>query len=193
MTVLVDTARVPAHGRWWSHLASDCSTAELHDFAGRLGVHRRAFEGDHYDVPDELVPVAVELGAELVTTRELLRRVRAAGLRTPKRRGEKVLSTTVVDGRRVDVVRAAAVPFPHGVHRAVVVEGGRLVLGTDGDLPVVEALRGSVVGFRRTWWRTAGGWELRHDGVTAPGGPVPDRWHERLPARWWTPLLRPEG
>ncbi|PRY12886.1 DUF4031 domain-containing protein [Kineococcus rhizosphaerae] len=185
MSVLVDTARVPAHGRWWAHLASDTSTAELHAFADRLGVPRRAFEGDHYDVPVERVPAAVDLGAELVTTRELIARLRAAGLRTPKRRGEKVLSTAVVDGHRIDVVRAATVPEPHGTHRLARRCGDGVLLGADGDLPVADRLVGPVAGFRRRWSRTAQGVDLRHDGVLLPDGPIP----HRPPGHWWSLLL----
>lgn len=190
MTVLVDTAQVPAHGGWWSHLASDVSAEELHRFAARLGVPRRAFEGDHYDVPDHLVATAVELGAELVTTRELLRRVRAAGLRTSKRRGEKVVATGRDQGRRVDVVRAGHVPAPHGVHRIARTDpAGRLALA-DGDLPLVGDLaQGRVVGFRRRWIRHEGVFDLRHDAIVLVGA-FPDP--AGLPAAWWAPLLRPE-
>ena len=53
MTVLVDPAMWPGHGRLWCHLVSDESYAELHDFAERVGLPRRAFDRDHYDVPAE--------------------------------------------------------------------------------------------------------------------------------------------
>lgn len=193
MTVLVDTAQVPAHGGWWSHLASDTSVEELHHFAARLGVPRRAFEGDHYDVPDHLVTTAVDLGAELVTTRELLRRVRAAGLRTPKRRGEKVVATALEDGRRVDVVRARRVPTPHGDHRIARTDAtGRLELSGQ-DLPGTDDLgAGRVVGFRRRWIRHDGVYDLRHDGVVV-AGPLPGAPTGPLAQRWWAPLLAPEA
>jgi carbamoylphosphate synthase small subunit len=42
---------------------------------------RRAFQGDHYDIPDWLRDDAVELGAVEVDARVLVRRLRAAGLR----------------------------------------------------------------------------------------------------------------
>ena len=54
MTVLVDPAVWPWRGERWSHLVSDVSYDELHAFAAQLGVPRRAFQGDHYDVPEEL-------------------------------------------------------------------------------------------------------------------------------------------
>lgn len=85
MAVLVDPAVWPFRGERWSHLVSDVSYDELHDFAERLGVPRRAFQGDHYDIPARLLELAVALGAEQVAARELLRRLVAAGLRRRRR------------------------------------------------------------------------------------------------------------
>jgi hypothetical protein len=79
--ILVDQAIWPWRGRRWAHLVSDESYDELHDFAADLGIERRAFQGDHYDVPDEYRTRAIELGATPVDARELVRRLRAAGLR----------------------------------------------------------------------------------------------------------------
>ena len=81
MTVLVDPALWPRHGKLWSHLVSDTSLAELHAFAAIAGIPDRAFGLDHYDVPDEMHERLVTLGAEPVGTRELIRRLRASGLR----------------------------------------------------------------------------------------------------------------
>ena len=46
---------------------------------------RSAFQGDHYDIPARLRPLALSLGAEAVPARELVRRLKAAGLRRPVR------------------------------------------------------------------------------------------------------------
>jgi hypothetical protein len=81
VTVLVDAAIWPFEGRKWAHLVSDTSFEELHEFAQQLGIPRRAFQGDHYDVPTEYRDRAIALGAEAVPSRELVRRLRAAGLR----------------------------------------------------------------------------------------------------------------
>jgi hypothetical protein len=81
VTVLVDAAIWPFEGRKWAHLVSDTSFEELHEFAEQLGIPRRAFQGDHYDVPTEYRDRAIALGAEAVPSRELVRRLRAAGLR----------------------------------------------------------------------------------------------------------------
>ena len=37
-------------------MVSDASLDELHDFAQPLGIPRRAFQGDHYDIPEEHRP-----------------------------------------------------------------------------------------------------------------------------------------
>jgi hypothetical protein len=60
------------------------SFVELHAFAELLGSPPRAFDRDHYDVPAERFPLAIWLGATLVPTREIVRRLRAAGLRRPR-------------------------------------------------------------------------------------------------------------
>jgi hypothetical protein len=85
VTVLVDQAVWPWRGKRWAHLVSDESYDELHAFAQRLGIPRRAFQGDHYDVPADHRLKAIELGAEPVDARVLVRRLRAAGLRRPRR------------------------------------------------------------------------------------------------------------
>lgn len=81
MAILVDPAVWPWRGREWAHLVSDVSYAELHAFATRLGIPLEAFQGDHYDVPADLRARALALGAEEVGSKELVRRLRAAGLR----------------------------------------------------------------------------------------------------------------
>jgi hypothetical protein len=85
VALLIDTPVWPWRGRRWSHLVSDTDYDELHAFvAEHLGMPRRAFQGDHYDVPEELYAVAVAAGAEAVGCRELLQRLLAAGLRLRK-------------------------------------------------------------------------------------------------------------
>ena len=81
MTVLIDRPAWPAHGTLWSHLVSDVSLQELHAFAERAGVPRRAFDLDHYDVPAARYDELVALGAEQVTMRQLVERLRGSGLR----------------------------------------------------------------------------------------------------------------
>ena len=77
----MDPAVWPWRGRLWAHLVSDVSYEELHDFVALLGVPRAAFQGDHYDIPSPLRDRALALGAQPVRARELVARLRGAGLR----------------------------------------------------------------------------------------------------------------
>jgi hypothetical protein len=86
VTVLIDPPVWPGRGRLWSHLASDASFVELHAFAALLGAPASAFERDHYDLPADRYDRAVALGAEPVSSRELVERVTRAGLRRRKHR-----------------------------------------------------------------------------------------------------------
>lgn len=85
MTVYIDPPEWPGHGRMWSHLISDSSLRELHEFAADIGLPRRAFDRDHYDVPAESHAAAVRRGAVEVGSREVVRRLHAAGLRRRRR------------------------------------------------------------------------------------------------------------
>ncbi|MFC1415353.1 DUF4031 domain-containing protein [Streptacidiphilus cavernicola] len=82
--ILIDPPSWPGHGRMWSHLVSDTSYAELHAFARRLEIPPRGFERDHYDVPARLYEAAVAAGAVPVSSREIVSRLAAAGLRRRK-------------------------------------------------------------------------------------------------------------
>ena len=88
MAVLVDPLReYPDAGLpWthWCHMVSDTGFDELHAFAARLGIPRRRFQGDHYDLHPTLRAQALELGALEVATGELVARM--AGARGDRRR-----------------------------------------------------------------------------------------------------------
>ncbi|MFB9314777.1 DUF4031 domain-containing protein [Nocardioides plantarum] len=84
--ILIDPPAVERWGRRWSHLASDTSYDELHAFARRLDIPERGFDRDHYDVPSEWYDVVVAAGASPVSSRELVARLNAAGLRRRKPR-----------------------------------------------------------------------------------------------------------
>jgi hypothetical protein len=68
----------------WSHLTSDSSYDEVHAFAASHGIPRRGWDRDHYDVPDDAYDSLVAAGAVPVSSRELVRRLREAGLRRPR-------------------------------------------------------------------------------------------------------------
>jgi hypothetical protein len=83
--IYVDPPVWRGHGRLWSHLVSDASYTELHAFAVTVGIPARGFERDHYDVPAEMYERVVAAGAVPVSSREVVRRLSAAGLRRRKR------------------------------------------------------------------------------------------------------------
>jgi hypothetical protein len=85
MTVLVDDAVWPAHGRLWAHLVSDSDLDELHAMATAAGIPLRAFDRDHYDVPADALPRLIAAGAQHVGGKELTRRLIASGLRVRAR------------------------------------------------------------------------------------------------------------
>jgi hypothetical protein len=62
-------------------LISDRSYQELHDFAAHIGIPRRGFERDHYDVTAERYAAAVAEGAQPVSSREIVLLLTTAGLR----------------------------------------------------------------------------------------------------------------
>lgn len=96
----MDEARWWFRGRKWCHLVSDRSLEELHEFADSVGIPRRGFQGDHYDVPEEYRDELIEAGATVVESRELVRRLREAGLRlTPSERRARATEAAHPPGR----------------------------------------------------------------------------------------------
>lgn len=91
MSIYIDPPTWPAHGTVFSHLISDASLAELHEFAAAAGISERAFDRDHYDVPAHLYDELVQAGAKELSGAELTRTLIASGLRIPlKERPEKI-------------------------------------------------------------------------------------------------------
>ncbi|MET0288226.1 MAG: DUF4031 domain-containing protein [Pseudoxanthomonas sp.] len=70
MTVYVDDAIWPWRGARWAHLMAD-TLDELHVFAARLGLPRRAFQnktsGAHYDITAAMRLDAITLGARAIS------------------------------------------------------------------------------------------------------------------------------
>ena len=85
MAVLIDPPRWPAHGTRFSHLVSDASLGELLCFADAQAVPVRAFDHDHYDVPERRYEELIAAGAEPVPPSVLVRRLVAGGLRVRTR------------------------------------------------------------------------------------------------------------
>jgi predicted metal-dependent HD superfamily phosphohydrolase len=89
--IYIDPPYWPAHGTVFSHLVSDSSLAELHSFAAAAGIPERAFDRDHYDVPERRYAQLVAAGAVEVSGKELVLVLVASGLRIRSRhRNSKV-------------------------------------------------------------------------------------------------------
>ena len=85
MSIFIDPPVWPAHGTVFSHLISDTSLAELHDFAAKTGISPRAFDADHYDVPAYRYEGLVRAGAREVSGSQLTRILIDSRLRVPLR------------------------------------------------------------------------------------------------------------
>lgn len=140
MTIWIDPPAWPAHGRLWSHLISDSSYAELHDFAATQGIPSRGFEGDHYDVPEERHAALVAAGAQLVGGRELVRILRDSGLRIQKRTRERVVRSVpeapwLPPGSRADVIasRQERAPANTVLVRLAVLRGQDVLVAARSD------------------------------------------------------------
>lgn len=83
--ILLDNPRWPAHGTLFGHLVTTTDLWDLHEFAQGIGLSVWAFDHDHYDLPQHKVPAALEHGAQLVPEKELVSRIRDAGLRVRNR------------------------------------------------------------------------------------------------------------
>jgi muramoyltetrapeptide carboxypeptidase len=129
VTLLIDPPNAHGHGRVWSHLASDTSYAELHRFAQSLGIPQRGFDRDHYDIPAERYDAVVAAGAVPVSSRELIARLLAAGLRrrkastlAPKKAGRSLIRAgRLRSGDRVAVVAPAGPVVPERLDRGLAV------------------------------------------------------------------------
>ncbi|MFJ5861253.1 DUF4031 domain-containing protein [Pseudarthrobacter sp. NPDC092439] len=97
MAIYLDPPLWPAHGTHFSHMVSDTSLEELHAFAAAAGIPDRAFDGDHYDVPERRIPDLVAAGAIQVEGRVLVRKLIASGLRIPARQRNKSLKVPLLN------------------------------------------------------------------------------------------------
>ncbi len=159
MGIWIDPPDTAAHGRVWSHLISDSSTEELHDFAARVGIPRRGFDGDHYDVPAQWYDAMIEAGAQPASAADLVRKLHHAGLRLRKRKGEHGIAVVprvvfadqgVAD---VDLIASSQLAIEARVFCATV-----FVQDSAGDFAVVFS-------HRRNEWGPPGGWR---EGDEAP-------------------------
>ncbi|UZX04864.1 DUF4031 domain-containing protein [Arthrobacter sp. CDRTa11] len=97
MAIFLDPPLWPAHGTHFSHLISDSSLEELHAFASAAGIPERAFDCDHYDVPERRIEDLVAAGAVPVEGRILVRKLISSGLRIPARQRNKSLKVPLLN------------------------------------------------------------------------------------------------
>ena len=68
--VYVDDMRAPYHRMIMCHMIADTAD-ELHSMAQRIGVARKWYQGDHYDICLQMRKLAVMNGAKEVTRMQL--------------------------------------------------------------------------------------------------------------------------
>lgn len=152
VTIWIDPPQWPAHGRLWSHLISDTSIEELHAFAAAIGIPRRGFEGDHYDIPAERYVDVVAAGARETDGRDLLRRLTASGLRMAKRKGDK------------GIERVPHVEFPDGTSAVIDLIASPREMTHERVFASMVFVRDRTGAHLITWserrreWGAAGGW-----------------------------------
>ncbi len=74
MSVYVDNMRAPLGRMVMCHMVAD-SEDELHEMARKIGVARRWFQGDHYDICLAKRAIAIGFGAIEVSRMDLGRKV----------------------------------------------------------------------------------------------------------------------
>ena len=160
MTVLVDAAVWEWRGAKWAHLVSDESYDELHEFARRIGKRRLGFQGDHYDIEAVDRRRAIDLGAEALGSRMLVRRLRDAGLRqrnqkpTWQRIGRADRGSVLDPSPLRELVpRSSEVLTALGyidqvAHTSAYVDERQLVILFD----LYDELVGGIVGADLVWW-----------------------------------------
>ncbi|MCC9205755.1 DUF4031 domain-containing protein [Arthrobacter sp. zg-Y769] len=90
--IYIDPPMWPAHNTLFSHLVSNEGLDELHAFTRAAGISDRAFDGDHYDVPQERYDALVARGAVPVSCGDLVRILISSGLRIPARERPSALA-----------------------------------------------------------------------------------------------------
>lgn len=70
MTVYVDDMFAPFGRMQMSHMIADTDD-ELHSMADKIGVSRRWFQGDHYDICKSKREKAIQNGAKAISRMEL--------------------------------------------------------------------------------------------------------------------------
>jgi 8-oxo-dGTP pyrophosphatase MutT (NUDIX family) len=169
MTLWIDPPVWPAHGHRFAHLVSDTCYDELHELAARADLPRRAFDGDHYDVPEQRWRAVVAAGAEPTSGLDLVRRLNASGLRLRKRKGDRGIvrhRDLPVLGSRSDIdLVFSRRPVPEQQAFAAMV----FIRDAAGSFVTVHSIR-------RGEWGSPGGW--REPGESPVENAVRETWEE---------------
>jgi len=70
LAVYVDDMKAPYRGMLMCHMVGD-TDEEVHAMAARIGIARRWYQGDHYDISLGKRALAVQYGAREITMRQL--------------------------------------------------------------------------------------------------------------------------
>jgi len=81
MTVYIDDARHKLGRMIMCHMGAD-TEIELHMMAAKIGVARRHYQGDHYDISLQSRKKAIEYGAVKTTQRKMAAFIRGRKART---------------------------------------------------------------------------------------------------------------
>ena len=82
MTVYVDTMQAPFRGMLMCHMIAD-TEHELHAMAAAIGMPRKRYQRDHYDIPMDMKELAMRNGAREIGMRELAAMVYLARVGQP--------------------------------------------------------------------------------------------------------------
>ncbi len=80
--VYVDTMRARFRRMVMCHMVAD-TEAELHEMADKIGVNRKWYQGNHYDICLSKRAAALRQGAKEIGRRELVELIRAKRATTP--------------------------------------------------------------------------------------------------------------
>lgn len=155
MAVFVDPPVWPWRGQRWSHVISDTSIEELHAFAREAGIPWRGFGFDHYDIPEHMVDHVVELGATLIDARQVVRKLREAGIRTGLGKSAKRWTSvdastrqTVLDEHQPTVTAAAELLGANADEPDLLVRPSEVLISLEGPRrPADQEVRALDAGF----------------------------------------------
>lgn len=117
MSVYVDDMFAPYRRMLMCHMVAD-TVDELHEMADKIGIARKWFQGDHYDICKAKRELAIRFGAKAVSRMELGRIVvaqrRAVREKLSQTQGEDTMGKTRLEGAGLDDLFAEQLVRDHG-------------------------------------------------------------------------------